>query len=205
MPNVQTYNISSEACNAWLESNRAAWCHRLSAVITLAACETNRAVSSKKNSDCRCDGCDNLYNQPEPGGSFLPCVVHPETAPPEDIETIPANEETDCLGEWQAEERETQKSAEHLNGFHHELLNLLEEELEEFEPDRKPEANQPINSRVPVFIGRCSHCKGYMVATREIRDGILDNAVYRCFNCGWRTSPGYLQNRMLAAAGKGDF
>lgn len=49
--------------------------------------------------------------------------------------------------------------------------------------------------KVPVYVGRCIRCDGYMTHSfREAGDDGIDDAVYRCFNCGWRTSPKYYEN-----------
>jgi len=55
----------------------------------------------------------------------------------------------------------------------------------------------PHDRRVPVYIGRCIRCDGYMTNALERYDGIKDDAVYRCLCCGWRTSPGYAENRAI--------
>jgi hypothetical protein len=46
-----------------------------------------------------------------------------------------------------------------------------------------------------VYMGRCGRCKGYMTNDIECHDGIKDDDIYRCFTCGWRTSPVYQWNR----------
>lgn len=195
--------ISVEDCTTWLAVHGAAWCHRLSATITVATCEANRTASAARNSDCRCDGCGGLENQPLPGNSFLPPVVTEEQ--PVEVIGIPVPANRDIPEEPTNQDRDVASAGAviTLNSFHHELMSMLEDEIEEPEFDeRKPEPVQRKQRLVPVFKGRCRNCNGYMVATQERGEGISDDAVYRCFNCGWRTSPEYQQNRMLAAAGK---
>ena len=54
--------------------------------------------------------------------------------------------------------------------------------------------------RVAVYVGRCIRCHGAMMhGAREYGDGMIDDAVYRCLSCGWRTSPGYEENRKFGA------
>ena len=196
--------ISAEDCTTWLMVHGAVWCHRLSAMITAAACDANRTASAFKNSDCRCDGCGGLENQPLPGMSFLPpiAVIEEPSAKTTDI-PVPSNEdiyEESLNLHWGALNADAVTT---LNSFHHELLSMLEDDTEEPELEElKPQKMERKERPVQVFIGRCRRCNGYMAAVQERFEGVTDNAVYRCFNCGWRTSPEYQQNRMLAAAGK---
>lgn len=58
----------------WYAVHSAAWCHRMAARITAAACERNRKKSRGIWEDYRCAGCGGLDNQPEPirdGGPVL--------------------------------------------------------------------------------------------------------------------------------------
>jgi len=57
---------------------------------------------------------------------------------------------------------------------------------------RKPQKGK---YRVPVFMGRCRRCGGWMQNTIERHGGERDDNVYRCIACGWRTSPEYEANR----------
>lgn len=53
--------------------------------------------------------------------------------------------------------------------------------------------------RIRVFEGRCRKCGGYMSHNyRECQGPTIDDEVYRCFNCGWRVSPIYSENRLMA-------
>jgi predicted SprT family Zn-dependent metalloprotease len=52
-----------------------------------------------------------------------------------------------------------------------------------------------------VFMGRCPRCRGFMQNDRERQFNERDEHVYRCFTCGWRTSPIYNENRALRARG----
>jgi ribosomal protein L44E len=57
--------------------------------------------------------------------------------------------------------------------------------------------------RIAVYIGRCKRCGGYMVNALEGRQfGRRIDDVYRCFSCGWRTSPQYAWNRQELVRGK---
>lgn len=60
---------------------------------------------------------------------------------------------------------------------------------------------KPAPRRFAVYMGRCRKCSGYMVNTREHQFDSRDEDIYRCFNCGWRTSPKYRDNRHEAGQG----
>jgi len=78
------------------------------------------------------------------------------------------------------------------------LLATLQGEEDEDLPLIQREARTPKErrKRVRVYVGRCMRCDGYMFpAAKEYRGDIVDDEVYRCFNCGWHTSPAYEYNR----------
>lgn len=188
-------HISVESCNAWLETSGAAWCHRLNATITAAACLANMYMSERKSSDLRCAGCGGLDNQPEPGRSFLPPVIVEE---PELDENV--NDGFAALDEIIAGYFENPDPADDFDDVELELddeaLLALFPELYEGDDDVEPETprfteHQAAMPRYAVYKGRCKKCGGYVDNIREWHD---DN-VFRCLACGWRTGPEYESNR----------
>lgn len=91
------------------------------------------------------------------------------------------------------------------------LSALLLAKLHEYDEDDRPETIKSTagirkrlerKNRVSVYMGRCQRCSGFMVhGVKEYHDGVVDDEVYRCFNCGWRTSPAYDYNRKHPGAG----
>lgn len=189
--NLATVNNADATCATWLETHGASWCHRLSATITITACEANRARSENKGTDYRCGGCGGLDNQPGPGLSFLPPVSIEDSEPDKSPRIENCEEEEIWPFDPIGEEPKIFLEEVKLSGFGSGILDLLETEAEELEPDRRPEPVQKVKRRVAVFMGRCRRCSGFMSHTAEP----YDNAVYRCLSCGWRTSPTYEQNR----------
>lgn len=180
---------------AWLAANTA-FCLRMAARITVATCLDNQQQSKLDN---RCTGCRGLFDQAEPVAvSPLPlaCFDEPE-------ESQPNHEETDFRAASDDQDRPDLDD------------DVLEELLAEYFPDEAAEQQEqerlePIclddvsdnkQRRVQVYVGRCARCGGYMINALERHDGIKDDEVYRCFTCGWRTSPGYEINRTLFLAG----
>lgn len=80
-----------------------------------------------------------------------------------------------------------------------ELREFIEEGAEAGNEGRKgriaAKSKQHTN-KCAVYIGRCKRCNGYMINALERHGGIKDDDVYRCFTCGWRTSPVYQFNRL---------
>lgn len=187
--NIDPYSV-------WLEANTAV-CLRLSARITQTGCRDNQLQSKFDN---RCTGCRGLFDQTEPV-AVVP-VSFDFLDEPE--ESQPDQEETDF---WTATDNHNRPELDE---------DVLEELLAEYFPDDEADQKEEEHERepvylddpktdklrrVPVYVGRCARCSGYMVNTLERRDGIRDDAVYRCFACGWRTSPGYEINRTLSLQG----
>lgn len=175
---------------AWLTANGAAYCHRLLATITAAACEINRARNNAF--DCRCNGCGGLNNQPsaEPKHTHIYLLPLDDTEEPES--TLPDDEADDLLHNWTALDDDE---------FDELLSEYFPDDCTDQEEEREPvyleEPTEPKGRRVLVYIGRCCRCGGYMINALERYDGIKDDAVYRCLCCGWRTSPGYAENRAI--------
>jgi len=190
----------------WLNLN-AQHCNRYHARLTQVGCEENR----QKLDASRCTGCDGLEDVQRELERREPVVIHcePESDDPmtqalagalQDI--LNGEDDEELLEDPEAEEFDDETPEDELSGVSHRLLALLEAETEESLSERRPVPEQNSKRRVAVFMGRCPHCKGYMANIIEWYDGIKDDAVYRCYNCGWRTSPKYEQNRQLAATEK---
>lgn len=181
---------------AWLASN-AALCLRMDARITEAGCLDNQRQSKFDN---RCTGCRGLFDQAVPvAAAPLSFVFLDELE-----ESQQAQEETDV---WTASDSHNRPELDE---------DALEELLAKYFPDdeadqeAEEQKREPVylddpkpdkGRRVPVYVGRCARCGGYMVNALERYDGIKDDDVYRCFTCSWRTSPGYKHNRALHAKG----
>lgn len=203
--------LSAQTAATWLAANGAAWCHRLNATITTATCLTNMYVSEGKNTDLRCAGCGGLDNQPGPERSFLPPVMVEEiAAETTEVDETPAGivepvEAEDTLFDLESDDDLSGICGDTTNSFHQALLAELEDDFEDVEPeeleldDERPTYHQ---TRVAVFMGRCPRCNGYMLQVPEYQGELKDVMVYRCYACGWRTSPTYEQNRQMIEAGK---
>jgi len=186
----------------WLILN-ARYCNRYHARMTSEGCSENR----QKADDLRCAGCNGLEDMQRELEYREPAVIQCEPGADDPMTQALAGALQEILdGEYDEESLEDLEAGglddepeEELTSFHHKLLALLDCDLEEPE-ERKATPEKTRNRRVAVFMGRCPHCKGYMLNTIELHGGIKDNDVYRCYNCGWRTSPEYEQNRKLAAS-----
>ncbi len=187
------------AAAVWLNANHAGNCKRLSAAITTAACTSNQ---KKSFFDCRCNGCGGLENQPKKIQQQIDYTVIPDGHQPDqddDKEEDQRNELTKCsLYEEELDELlEDYFSDEDDENLDDESLDI-DEDNQRIYLDDLPE---PQGRRVPVFVGRCPRCNGYMVNIREHQFDKKDDHVYRCFNCGWRISPEYQNNRELMQRG----
>jgi hypothetical protein len=169
--------------NDWLLQN-ALFCNRLHARITLQVCEENRA----KSDDLRCEGCTGLEDQERGIPRKEPVVFFSEPSL-EDREVVEASE-TDGSDTFDSDEPYVEPVDDDLEG---ELLSLLEDDFEELIPE--PAIKQNKCKQVAVFMGRCPICDGYMVNAPEQQYSVRDEEVYRCFCCGFRTSPSYEWNR----------
>lgn len=204
--------------DAWITKNTAI-CRRLSARITVIVCRHNRLISAVGHGDSHCAECGGLFNQPEPGinvkpvltaiaGGFLSSVEDPMSrALVEALQEILVGEPTGDLDALDLDDLEPEQrelplaitGTAKLDPLTRLLMSELQRQDEEDMPEPvRVEILEPREQtrRVRVYVGRCEKCAGYMIrAPKECRDGIIDDEVYRCFNCGWRTSPGYDYNR----------
>jgi len=189
--------------DVWIASNTAK-CHRLDAWISEATCISNRAVSEGKFGDGRCTGCNGLHDQPKHEVRLRAVIPSVDNATVENAaqkeDQRPRDEENSApvLVEELKPDGDPLTCAL-LAG----LRSLLSDE-EDDQPVKPPRGvRKKSHKRVQVFSGRCTRCNGYMVhGAKEAHDGIIDDDVYRCFNCGWRTSPGYSYNRNHPGEGK---
>lgn len=180
---------------------------RLAATITHATCEENQRQSTHKYGDLRCQGCGGLDNQrlaPLSGRerSVLRLICNAEPEPE------PEAAQTDAKAEAvvNAPERTTGAVLDDdtIDDFLADMFPEDDEEDEASTEQRFVELADPPERRcrrVAVYVGRCRRCGGYMTNDLERHDGIKDDDIYRCFTCGWRTSPGYENNRVLFARG----
>lgn len=191
--------------DAWLAEN-SAYCHRLSARITLRACLENQQLST--GADLRCVGCNGLYDQTAPTAPRLYLVSTPiETETAQEPEALT---EVDLSGlALGISPENAARILEQNPALVRELLALASEDDEQ-EPavieedgteEERPAARQDRRDsrghprQVAVYQGRCVRCGGYVTNDLERHDDIRDDEVYRCLSCGWRTSPAYEYNR----------
>lgn len=207
--------------DAWLARNTTL-CIRHQARITLATCEANRTLTED---NFRCAGCGGLHDQQQPKALVVENTPYPVAAPAvidplsrafivmlQEIISGDYSDSADDLDDEELDDDElwllpqsAPDEAAALDPFTELLLADLQGHVEEDKPQAKrveivepPERKR----RVWVFTGRCPRCSGYMVlAAKEYHDGIVDDEVYRCFTCGWRTSPEYDFNRKNPGAG----
>lgn len=190
------HNQAVDGVALWFAANQAGYCIRMRATITAAACTANQKQSSLDN---RCTGCRGLFDQIAP----VVAAALPFASLNEVEEAAPASEDS---GDWQNPD-----SQDRLDLTEDELDELLSEYFPDETTDRQEQEQReriylddPPDARprrVPVYIGRCARCRGYMINALERYDGIKDDNVYRCCSCGWRTSPGYEINRAIHAKG----
>jgi len=197
--------------DSWIVENTL-FCNRYHARFTPGACGRQR----KQFGDLLCAGCAGLEVQARELPRVEPVVSICETktevrsiAPLTRAFTAILQEILDG-DEWVDEVQddpqpqdifpENAESAEidPVTKFLLEQLQVLDEEDEPDLEAARVETREPAERvrRVRVYVGRCLKCAGYMVhAAKECHDGTPDDEIYRCWNCGWRTSPAYEFNR----------
>lgn len=192
----------------WLTLH-AQYCNRYRARMTPEGCEENR----QKADNFRCAGCDGLKDAQRELEYRPPIVIQcePEANDPmtqalagalQDI--LNGKEDEGALEDPEAEELDDE-SEEELNSFHYKLLALMECDVEKPETEHRPRPEKTRNRRFAVYIGRCRRCSGYMVNTPERQFTEHDDETYRCFSCGWWTSPAYEWNRQQYFLYKGEY
>lgn len=179
---------------AWLKLHTS-YCTRLQSWISHKSCDANRERSSSRSGDCRCFGCGGLDNQaqsPVPLNSTLSEIL--EEVLTEDTKTRTTAYHESALTDHDPDE------------IHAQLMQLFPD-LSVLEPSETTDdaADQERQGRrtkrgytrrkYAVYKGRCRRCGGYMTNDIEWHDGTKDDEIYRCFTCGWRTSPEYTWNR----------
>lgn len=198
----------------WLTENTT-YCIRHKARLSLVACETNRKHSGE---DLRCADCGGLFNQGTLTTSSLPRLVRPENIDCLSQEALPVDgEDKEDQADELSAEAGPDDPGEDLSCLDDLEVDLSDEQLEALYPGFTDEMNElckgkasesdavPCGDRrgsrkgqarkVTVFMGRCRRCGGYMLNAPEKQFELRDDSVYRCFTCGWRTSPGYEFNR----------
>lgn len=141
------------------------------------------------------------------GRKVMICVVKGARGWEDQEREIPRKEPIVFFSEPELDDREVVKQSESdesdtldldepiddFDDFKGVLHSLLEDDFEELEPERPPKQDK--HRKVAVFMGRCPRCAGYMLNAPERQYSVRDEEVYRCFCCGFRTSPSYLWNR----------
>lgn len=183
--------------DAWL-AEHSAYCRRLCALITLETCRGQQEKSSSSTSgDLRCSGCNGLHDQPSASDLFSPDIARNACETSEDAE----GNDIDLSGlVLDISPEITHRIMEQDPELARELLALMANDDEPEGATLKAvrhRSRKDQTRRVAVYNGRCGRCGGYMVNAMERHDGIKDDEVYRCYSCGWRTSPGYEWNRRI--------
>lgn len=193
--------ITDTFVDEWIVANTTL-CLRFQTRLTEEACRKMRQRHGRFG-DLLCAGCEGLNNQPEP--LTVRVAVSPVSNEPEIDISEKANEQVsaeeayelegmeDAWIEMDADSREALLKL--YPGLKEELASILDDDDIEQEPQLSHRTPSQIKKKVAVYMGRCARCGGYMVNALERHDGIKDNEVYRCFTCGWRTSPAYESNR----------
>ena len=190
------HNQSVDAVAIWLAFNQAGYCQRMRATITAAACASNQKQSSL---DCRCDGCGGLDNQPEKMLQPPPINLLWDADLQPDLDADKEEEQHNELTKCKLYDEELDELLEDY--FSDEDDESLDDDNEDNQQIYLEDPPEPQGRRVPVYVGRCPRCGGYMVNTSEKQFNKKDDHVYRCFNCGWRTSLEYENNRSLMLRG----
>lgn len=185
-----------ESSDAWLAMNVTAWCNRMSATLSTAACEQHR--NNPLNG--RCFRCGGLEDQT------------PQNTEPQELNITV---DDDCIEGLEALDKIIDGLYDDpapgddfddvdLDLDDEQLLALFPEFVEVTDKFADTETNFPrfteyqtAAKRRATYKGRCKRCNGYMENIREFQD---DN-VFHCLACGWRTAPGYESNRALHTAG----
>lgn len=178
----------------WL-SLHTGYCQRYHALISTDACSKTRQLSSRLRSvDHRCEGCGGMDHQPDPAArqQRIDLLLKEEAAAAKEV--AGGNETLEDLAEVLMEDDEIED--ELLSELFPELYESVEDGFSSPVDEEISEQGRGLNPRkVAVYTGRCQRCGGYMKHDIEGEGGSRDDEVYRCYNCGWRTSPGYDWNR----------
>lgn len=176
--------IVEENAEHWVADNTIE-CKRFRARISHAACSNYQRLSVVKGRDLHCEGCGGLDKQPVP--LSLRAAVPPEPSHQkvevDQSKGISEASELDC---------DVDLDDETLFKLFPEFAAELEA-MDDLPPAQEEEPTQ--HRKVAVFMGRCPRCGGYMQNDIERQFAVRDEDVYRCFTCGWRTSPAYKWNR----------
>ncbi|MBJ6800211.1 hypothetical protein [Geomonas propionica] len=178
------------------------YCHRLSSWLSPNACDANRIHSDSHSGDLRCSGCNGLHDQEPTPGLPLSCslalvieeVLHGDDA----MHQVERGEEVQPVSHMDPSGLNDDELDEFLADV---FMNEESEVREETRPPVYLEDPPERRARRAILTGRCPRCDGYMTNDRERQFDERDEDVYRCFNCGWRTSPRYNDNRALKARG----
>lgn len=210
MPIAIDYNPTVDPYLSWQAENGAAFCNRMSAIITAATCESNQ---QKTGNDCRCNGCAGLYSQapmPQPKQFIMVWDADEKTETESDPPSGSASSESkndsfadlDEIIDRLYDDPETDDDFDDLvvDLDDEQLLALFPELARDTDENADTEINFPRFSEYQkgvkpraIYKGRCKRCNGYMTDIRE-RD---DDNVFHCLACGWYTGVIYESNRAM--------
>jgi len=197
-------HMSADA-NKWLELNTS-YCRRLSAWISVKACEACRASSAPDiaralwkegvmpGAGTFCEGCNGLHDQVQFSATILNHSLQHALEELLDADGLPEEETAGKYAGHDASVIDEDILDEELL----ELLpeyKLLQQETEALPRTRRKPAISKRVRQFAVYTGSCRRCGGYMMRDIEEQFGERDEDAHRCFTCGWRTSPGYEFNR----------
>lgn len=198
--------VAAETLEQWIDQNTR-FCERFQVYLSPDAC-LKKSSRTLLHGDSGCSGCDGLTNQPIPlrlreavPPQDCQDKLFPISKPEEAVELAPdlsCDPAIDVLNGISVDISKDQLEAL-CPGLSHELEWLFaDDECAALPDEPRPKRRKCLGApkrNVAVFQGRCRKCGGYVINALERHDGIKDDEVYRCFNCGWRTSPSYAFNR----------
>lgn len=188
----------------WMRLNTS-YCNQLAAWITAKTCDVNRLQSNSKGGDLRCSGCNGLHDQVQVRDAELSWLFHVAIAEV----LIAADSSEDDLSQA---DPETVTGSGVCYPDETELDDLIADLFPCDDIDEETDIRMPVYIKEPyekparrvlVFMGCCPRCQGFMQNDREQDFSERDEEVYRCWACGYRTSPVYKDNRALMALGLG--
>lgn len=187
-----------ESSDVWFAINVTAWCSRMAAKLSAAACEQHR--NNPLNG--RCFRCGGLEDQTPQNQELPELNINVDGDRLVGFEAL--DEIIDGLYEYPAPGDDFYDVE--LDVDEEQLLALFPEFAEVDDEKADTETNFPRFSewqkaakRRAVYKGRCKRCSGYMENTREFQD----ENVFHCLACGWRTGPEYESNRAIEGGHRG--
>ena len=177
----------------WMKLNTA-YCKRLCVWLSAKACEINSQYSNSAIGDSRCYGCNGLNDQALPLEVILNKSLHLALEEVLEADTLTENDFEDDLDILEISAMDESELDAALAELLPEYEVALERAVATSERNTRPVKVRKVK-KVAVYLGRCLICGGYMVFAPERQFDEWDDEVYRCYSCGWRTSPQYEWNR----------